>query len=87
MAYQVGLKEGMFHVHFRVVGLLTIRFTMIQVGLKEGMFHVHFRVVGLLTIRFTIIVSVKRFCKYSGYFILSSQPDTSGTTTKNMHFL
>ena len=24
----VGLKEGMFHVHFRVVGLLTIRFTM-----------------------------------------------------------
>ena len=25
--YQVGLKEGMFHVHFRVVGLLTIRST------------------------------------------------------------
>ena len=55
----VGLKEGMFHVHFRVVGLLTIRSTMkncgLQVGLKEGMFYVHFRVVGLLTIRFTMV--------------------------------
>ena len=32
-------------------------------------------------------VSVKRFYKYSGYFILSSQPDNAGTATKNMHIL
>ena len=32
-------------------------------------------------------VSVKRFYKYSGYFVLSSQPGTTGTATKNMHIL
>ena len=74
--YQVGLKEGMFHVHFRVVGLLTIRFTM-----KNSLSGVP--MTGLLWF-VNFIVSVKRFCKYSGYSILLSQSHVLGTATKNV---